>query len=68
LNEFEVEYLVVGGYAVDTGWRNRTPDSIFGVPVHFLSLNDLITNKRSTGHSTELEQVKDLEREAKKKG
>ena len=57
----------IDGVTFDAGWRNRTPDSIFGAPVHFLSLNDLITNKRSTGRSTDLEQVKDLEREAKKK-
>ena len=53
--------------AFDTAWRNRAQDSIFGVPVHFLSLRDLITNKMSTGRKTDLEQVKDLEREAKKK-
>ena len=57
----------IDGVTFATAWRNRAQDSIFGVPVHFLSLSDLITNKMSTGRSTDLEQVKDLEREAKKK-
>ena len=30
--------------------------SIFGVPVHFISLNELIANKQATGRSSDLEQ------------
>jgi predicted nucleotidyltransferase len=58
----------IDGVTFETAWRNRVQDSIFGVPVGFLSLSDLIANKKSTGRSTDLEHVKDLEREAKKKG
>jgi predicted nucleotidyltransferase len=57
----------IDGVTFDTAWRNRVQDSIFGVPVYFISLSDLIANKRSTGRSTDLEHVKHLEREAKKK-
>ena len=57
----------IDGVTFDTAWQNRVQGSIFGVPVHFISLSDLITNKQSTGRSTDLEHVKDLEREAKKK-
>jgi predicted nucleotidyltransferase len=57
----------IDGVTFGTAWQNRVQGSIFGVPVHFISLSDLITNKRSTGRSTDLEHVKDLEREAKKK-
>jgi len=57
----------IDGVTFDTAWQNRVQDSIFGVPVHFISLSDLITNKQATGRSTDLEHVKDLEREAKKK-
>ena len=53
----------IDGVTFDTAWRNRARDSIYGVPVHFISLSDLITNKRSTGRSTNLEHVKALERE-----
>ena len=58
----------IDGITFETAWRNRVPDSIFGVPVHFISLSDLITNKQSTGRGTDLEHVKDLEREVKKRG
>ncbi|MCX6631251.1 MAG: nucleotidyltransferase [Candidatus Solibacter sp.] len=57
----------IDGVTFDTAWRNRVRDSIFGVPVQFLSLSDLITNKQSAGRSTDAEDVKALEREAKKK-
>jgi predicted nucleotidyltransferase len=57
----------IDGVTFDTTWQNRVQGSIFGVPVHFISLSDLITNKQSTGRSTDLEHVKDLEREGKKK-
>ena len=57
----------IDGVTFDTAWANRVQGSIFGVPVHFISLSDLITNKQSTGRSTDLEHVKHLEREAKKK-
>jgi predicted nucleotidyltransferase len=57
----------IDGVTFDTAWGNRVQDNIFGVSVHFISLSDLITNKRSAGRGTDLEHVKDLEREAKKK-
>lgn len=57
----------IDGVTFETAWRNRAQDSIFGVPVHFLSLGDLIANKMATGRSTDLEQAKDLERESKKR-
>jgi hypothetical protein len=57
----------IDGVTFDTAWRNRVHDSIFGEPVNFISLSDLIANKQSTGRSTDLEHVKDLEHEAKKR-
>ena len=57
----------IDGVSFDTAWQNRVQGNIFGVPVNFISLSDLITNKLSTGRSTDLEHVKDLEREIKKK-
>jgi hypothetical protein len=58
----------IDGVTFDTAWQNRVPDSIFGAPVHFISLSDLITNKQSTGRGTDLEHLEHLEREARKKG
>jgi hypothetical protein len=35
-------------------WKNRVASSFFGVPVHFISLDDLLTNKRALGRSSDL--------------
>jgi len=35
-------------------WKKRVPSSFFGVPVHFISLDDLSTNKRALGRSSDL--------------
>ena len=56
----------IDGLAFDAAWQNRVQGTIFGVPVDFISLADLIANKQSTGRSSDLEHVKDLERERKK--
>lgn len=47
-----------------TAWRDRVPGSIFGVPVHFISLGQLIANKEATGRSSDLEQLKNIRRKA----
>ena len=42
--------------AVDfsAAWKKRVGSSFFGVPVHFISLDDLLTNKRALGRSSDL--------------
>src|SRR5579864_6387391 len=35
-------------------WKKRVGSSFFGVPVHFISLDDLLTNKRALGRSSDL--------------
>lgn len=35
-------------------WKKRVASSFFGVPVHFISLDDLVTNKRALGRSSDL--------------
>jgi predicted nucleotidyltransferase len=57
----------IDGVAFDAAWQNRVSGSIFGVPVHFIPIEDLIINKRSTGRNNDLEHVKYLESEVKKK-
>src|SRR3954453_3065397 len=54
----------IDGVSFDTAWQGRVQGNIFGVVVHFISLSDLITNKLSTGRSTDLEHVQDLKRES----
>jgi hypothetical protein len=45
-------------------WKDRVGGSIFGVPVHFISLHQLIANKQATGRTSDLEQLRDIRRKA----
>jgi predicted nucleotidyltransferase len=54
----------ITGVDFDRAWTERVPGSIFGVPVHFISLNQLIANKQATGRSSDLEQLKRIRRKA----
>jgi hypothetical protein len=38
-------------------WKRRVPSTFFGVPVHFISLDDLVTNKRALGRSSDLKDL-----------
>jgi hypothetical protein len=58
----------IDGLTFDIAWPKRVPGSIFGVAVNFISLSDLITNKRAAGRTSDLAHLADLEREAKKNG
>jgi predicted nucleotidyltransferase len=48
---------ITGVHFVDA-WRNKVAGTFFGVPVHFISLDDLLTNKRALGRSSDLEDLK----------
>jgi hypothetical protein len=39
-------------------WRKRVGSNFFGVPVHFISLDDLLTNKRALGRDRDLTDLK----------
>jgi predicted nucleotidyltransferase len=49
-----------GVYFADA-WARRVASAFFGVPVHFISLEDLIANKRQTGRDSDLEHLKYLQ-------
>lgn len=51
----------VSGIQFAEVWQNRAEDNFFGVPVNVISFRDLILNKKSTGRSSDLEQLKRLE-------
>jgi len=66
-NDFELEYLIVGGFAVmtaitgvefDDAWKNKVSSTFFGVPVHFISQCDLEANRRALGRAGDLEDLK----------
>jgi hypothetical protein len=46
-------------------WSKRVASSFFGVPVHFISLDDLSANKRALGRSSDLTDLKQSPKSAK---
>lgn len=39
-------------------WTKRVESNFFGVPVHFISLDDLLANKRALGRDSDLKDIK----------
>ena len=55
--------ILTGITGVDflAAWADRVAGSMFGMPVHFISLNQLIANKQATGRNSDLEQLKHIQ-------
>jgi len=54
----------ITGVDFSAAWRDRVEGVIFGVSVHFISLDQLITNKQATGRSSDLEQLRRIRKKA----
>jgi hypothetical protein len=52
----------ITGVEFSTAWNNRVSGTVFGVPVHFISLDHLLANKQATGRRSDLEQLKKIPR------
>ena len=39
-------------------WRKRVASTFFGVPVNFISLDDLMTNKQALGRTSDLKDLR----------
>jgi hypothetical protein len=48
----------ISGCVFEDAWGRRVPGVMYGVPVHFISLPDLISNKRSAGRASNLEHLR----------
>jgi hypothetical protein len=48
----------ITGVEFPDAWRKRVGSTFFGVPVSFISLDDLVTNKQALGRSTDLKDLK----------
>src|SRR5882724_5389749 len=48
----------ITGVEFPDAWRKRVASTFFGVPVHFISLDDLIANKQALGRSSDLKDLK----------
>lgn len=47
----------ISGIQFAEAWKNRVESAFFGVPVYFISLPDLIINKKAAGRSSDLEHL-----------
>jgi len=54
----------ITGVSFPDAWKKRVASTFFGVPVHFISFEDLVTNKRTLGRSSDL---KDMQQKPKTK-
>lgn len=50
----------ITGVEFSDAWKQRVNGSIFGIAVHFISLEQLIVNKEAVGRGTDLEQLKNI--------
>jgi predicted nucleotidyltransferase len=57
----------ISGIRFPEAWKNRVEDVMFNVPVSFISMNDLIANKRAVGRSSDLEHLERIQKEQRKK-
>lgn len=48
----------ITGVEFADAWRRRVASTFFGVPVHFISLDDLISNKKALGRNLDLKDLK----------
>jgi predicted nucleotidyltransferase len=48
----------ITGVEFPDAWGKRVASTFFGVPVHFISLDDLLTNKRALGRDSDLTDLK----------
>ncbi|HME00380.1 MAG TPA: nucleotidyltransferase [Terriglobia bacterium] len=50
----------ISGVHFQDAWRKRVESTFFGVPVQFISLDDLIANKKAAGRSGDLEHLEQI--------
>jgi hypothetical protein len=48
----------ITGVEFPDAWRKRVASTFFGVPVNFISMDDLATNKQALGRSSDLKDLK----------
>lgn len=57
-----VDFLTsISGCTFQEAWQRRAPGVMYGAPVNFISLRDLIVNKRAAGRSSDLDHLELLD-------
>ena len=57
----------ITGVEFPDAWRRRVASTFFGVPVYFISLDDLVANKKALGRSSDVKDLKWTSSNAKRK-
>jgi predicted nucleotidyltransferase len=55
----------ITGVQFPDAWSGRVASTFFGVPVHLISLDDLVANKQALGRSSDLKDLKQNPKRAK---
>jgi hypothetical protein len=55
----------ITGVQFSNAWTKRVASTFFGVPAHFISLDDLVTNKQALGRSSDLKDLEQNQKRAK---
>ena len=55
----------ITGVEFPSAWRKRVASTFFGVPVHFISLDDLMANKQALGRAIDVRDLKQNPKRAK---
>jgi hypothetical protein len=54
----------ITGVEFSNAWKKRVASTFFGVPVHFISIDDLMTNKQALGRSGDLKDLEEARRKS----
>ncbi len=55
----------ITGVEFSKAWEERVAGTFFGIPAHFISINDLMANKQALGRSSDLKDLKQNPKRAK---
>jgi hypothetical protein len=55
----------ITGVEFSSAWKKRVASSFFGLPVYFISFEDLVINKQALGRSSDLKDLKQNPKNAK---
>lgn len=54
----------ITGVEFSNAWKKRVASTFFGVPVHFISIDDLMINKQALGRSGDLKDLEEARRKS----
>ena len=52
----------ITGVEFPDAWRKRVKSTFFGVPVHFIALDDLMANKQALGRTSDVKHLKQIQK------